>query len=545
MKKRVSLVISIFAILGILLAGCGASQQTSQPAANNTENTGREQAKVEQVLHLNMQGEPASVDPGIGADLISSNLLLQLYEGLTRYSPDGTYVNAAAEKVELSEDKKTYTFTLRDAKWSNGDQVTAHDFEYAWKRVLDPKTAAGNAYLLYYIKNATQFNSGKATADDVGVKALDDKTLQVTLENPTPYFLQATSLIPYMPINQKVDTENAKWASEASTHVSNGPFKLETWEHKSKIVMAKNPNYWDQQAVRLETVEFSMIEDENTELSMYDNDELDWAGKPFSSLPTDAIPALKESGERKAIQIAGTYWYVFNTEKPPFNNPKIRKAFAYAIDRQLLVDNITQANEAPALSAAPLKTSNRTEGYFKDHDVDTAKTMLAAGLKELGLTELPPITLSFDTGDQHKKIAVAIQDQWKHVLGAEVRLENKEKKVFFDDLATGNFEVGRMGWFADFNDPANFIEGFKNKENAINFAKWENADFAKMMQQSDLEQDPAKRMALLNQAEAIMMDEMPILPLYHYISLSMIKDKVKNVQFDMQGKADLKGVYLE
>jgi oligopeptide transport system substrate-binding protein len=171
--------------------------------------------------------------------------------------------------------------------------------------------------------------------------------------------------------------------------------------------------------------------------------------------------------------------------------------------------------------------------------------MLAAGLKELGLTELPPITLSFDTGDQHKKIAVAIQDQWKHVLGAEVRLENKEKKVFFDDLATGNFEVGRMGWFADFNDPANFIEGFKNKENAINFAKWENADFAKMMQQSDLEQDPAKRMALLNQAEAIMMDEMPILPLYHYISLSMIKDKVKNVQFDMQGKADLKGVYLE
>lgn len=548
MKKSVFALMSSIVVLGTALAGCGGGEQakpTEQQSANNGA-APAEKSSEPQVLKMNLHSEPPTADPGIAEDTTSGAIITATFEGLTRIGQDNKPINAAAEDVKVSDDLLTYTFKIRDAKWSNGDPVTAHDFEFAWKRVLDPKTASNYAELLYYLKNGEKAHKGEVSLDEVGVKALDDKTLEVKLENPTPYFLELTAFKTYFPVNKRVVEADKNWATEAKTHVGNGPFKMESWEHKSKMVLVKSDNYWDKDTVKLDRIEFSMVEDENTELSMYENGEIDWAGHPLSSLPIDAMPALKDSGKMTVQPIAGTYWYKFNTERVPFNNVKIRKAFAYAINRQEIIDNVAQANQLPAMGAVPPSVAVfKQDGYFKDNDVDTAKKLLAEGMKELGITKLPPITLSFNTSDGHKKIAEAIQDQWKKNLGVDVTLENKEWKVYIEDLHQGKFQIGRMGWLADFNDPITFLELYKEKMGGNNDTRWENAKYKELLNQSAKETDPAKRKEILAQAEAILMDEMPIMPIYFYTQSWVKKDEVKGVFIDATGNVDFKWAYIE
>ncbi|MET3287664.1 UNVERIFIED_CONTAM: oligopeptide transport system substrate-binding protein [Brevibacillus sp. OAP136] len=553
MKKRVFAWVSSAVVLGTVVSGCGGqgaqeaqspSPQPAQPTQNNTP-APAEKPKTEQVLRWNLHSEPPSADPGIAEDTTSAAIVRATFDGLTRSGEDGKPHEAVAEKIEVSPDLKTYTFTIRDSKWSNGDPVTAHDFEYAWKRALDAKTASNYAYQLFYIKNGEKYNKGEAKAEDVGVKAIDDKTLKVELENPTPYFLELTAFQTYYPVNPKVVSANANWATDAKTHVGNGPFKMEKWDHKSKLIMLKNENYWDKDTVKLDKIEFSMVEDENTELSMYENGELDWAGHPLSSLPIDALAALKDSGKLNVHPVAATYWYKFNTEKPPFNNVKIRKAFTYAIDRQALIDNVLQANEQPAMGPVPPSMWLNPDGYFKDKDFDNAKKLLAEGMKELGLSKLPPITLSYNTSEGHKKIAEAIQDQWRKNLGVETKLENAEWKVYLEKMHEGNYQVGRLGWSADFNDPINFLELFKEKNGGNNDTRWENPKYKDLLNQSGVEADPAKRSELLHQAEQIIMDDMPIMPIYYYTHTWVKNDKVKGVVTDALGAIDWKWATME
>jgi len=544
LKKSVFALVSSVALLGAALAGCAG--ETATPSNNTGQTPAAQPEKKEPaVLKLNLHTEPPTADPGLAEDTTSGAIVRATFDGLTRTTEDGKPHESMAEKIEVSSDMLTYTFKLRDAKWSNGDPVTAHDFEFAWKRVLDPKTAANYAYQLYYIKNAEKANKGEAKLDDVGVKALDDKTLQVTLENPTPYFLELTAFYTYYPVNKKVVEADPKWATEAKSHVGNGPFKMETWEHKSKLVLVKNDNYWDKDAVKLDRIEFSMVEDENTELSMYENGELDWAGAPLSDIPTDARATLKSAGKLITQPIAGTYWYKFNTEKAPFNNVKIRKAFTYAINRQAIIDNITQTNQQPAMGAVPPSMALKQDGYFKDNDVETAKKLLEEGMKELGITKLPPITLSYNTSEGHKKIAEAIQDQWKKSLGVEVKLENKEWKVYLEDLHQGKFQIGRMGWLGDFNDPINFLELYKDKNGGNNDTRWENPKYKELLNKSALEADPEKRKAILAEAEAILMEEMPIAPIYFYTQSYVKNDNIKGVILDGLGFVDWKWAYIE
>ncbi|WNF05260.1 peptide ABC transporter substrate-binding protein [Brevibacillus borstelensis] len=543
MKKSVFAAMSSILVLSAALAGCGGGDKAADNAQGNTAT--KEESTGPKVLRLNFKSEPPTANPALAEDSTSGALLRATFDGLTRIGEDGKPHESVAEKIDISEDGLTYTFHLRDSKWSNGDPVTAHDFEYAWKHALEPSVAANYAYQLYYIKNAQAFNTNKAKAEDVGVKALDDKTLEVKLENPTPFFLELTAFYTYYPVNKKVAEADPKWATEAKTHVGNGPFKMETWEHKSKLVLVKNENYWDKDAVKLDKIDFSMVEDENTELSMFDNGDLDWAGAPLSALPTDAIPALKESGKMQVHAIAGTYLYKFNTEQAPFNNAKIRKAFAYAIDRQSIVDNVTQANQQPAMGLVPPTMAVASEPYFKDNDIETAKKLLEEGMKEEGLTKLPTITLSYNTSEGHKKIAEAVQDQWKKAFGIDVKLENKEWKVYLDDLHQGKFMIGRSSWSGDFNDPINFLELFKFKNGGNNDTKWENPKFQELLNQSALEKDEAKRKQILADAEKIFMDEMPAAPIYYYTHSYVKNDKVKGVVLDGLGFVDYKWATIE
>ncbi|MFF2532778.1 peptide ABC transporter substrate-binding protein [Brevibacillus sp. NPDC058079] len=522
MKKSIFLVLSSVLFLGGLMTG----------------NEGiAKMAESKKVLRMNLQANPPTADPGIAEDSASLTIIRATFEGLTRKGKDGKTHEAAAESYTISEDGKTYTFKIRKAKWSNGDQVTAQDFEYAWKRVLDPKTASNSAYQLYYIKGAEAFNKGTGKEGDLGVKAIDDKTLKVELTNPTPYFLELLAIKTYYPVNKKVVESNPMWAKDVKTIVGNGPFKMETWEQKIKMVLVKNENYWDKDNVKLDRIDFSMEEDEYTELEMFKHGELDWAGSPTSSLPFYIDSKVAEKIKWKPI--AGTYFYRFNTEKAPFHNAKIRKAFAYAIDRELLIDVLGLSPWLATSYVPPTMTLNE-KGYFTDNDVETAKKLLIEGMKEEGITKLPPITLTYNTSEGHKKVSEIIQHQWKMNLGVDVKLEDKEWEVFLEDVNEGDYQIARASWTADFNDPISFLELFKEADGGNNDTGWENPKYRELLNQSNLEQDHDKRKVILAQAEQILMDDMPITPIYYYTNSWVQNDKLKNVDMDGLGAIDFK-----
>ncbi|UYU22619.1 peptide ABC transporter substrate-binding protein [Bacillus velezensis] len=524
MKKRWSIV-GLMLIFSLVLSACGGFSGGSGDTKGQTS------------LNINIKTEPFSLHPGLANDSVSGGVIRQTFEGLTRVNSKGEPEEGMASKIETSKDGKTYTFTIRDgAKWSNGDPVTAQDFEYAWKWALDPNNESQYAYQLYYIKGAEAANTGKGKIDDVGVKAVNDKTLKVELNNPTPYFTQLTSFYTYMPVNKKIAEKHKNWNTNAGeNYVSNGPFKMTAWKHSGSITLEKNDQYWDKDAVKLKKINMVMINNNNTELKKFQAGELDWAGMPLGQLPTESLPTLKKDGSLHVEPIAGVYWYKFNTEEKPLNNVNIRKALAYAIDRSSIVKNVTQGEQIPAMAAVPPSMKgfkDNTKGYFKDNDVKSAKEFLNKGLKELGVknaSDLPAIKLSFNTDDAHAKIAQAVQEMWKKNLGVKVELDNSEWNVYIDKLHSQNYQIARMGWLGDFNDPINFLELFRDKEGGNNDTGWEDPEFKKLLNQSQLETDPDKRIEELKKAEKIFIDAMPVAPVYFY-TVPWVQDKnLKNV----------------
>ncbi|MGE5702306.1 MAG: peptide ABC transporter substrate-binding protein [Clostridia bacterium] len=540
------------------LAGCSGGTQTNnqqaQPAAQPATTqpaTPQEPAApaTEQVLRTNNFTEPNNLNPNAATDIYSSNVLLQIFEGLTRINKDDKPENAMAQDIKVSDDLTTYTFTLRDAKWSNGDPVTAGDFEYAWKWVLDPKNGSEYAYMLYHLKNGEKVFKGELPMDQLGVKVVDDKTLEVKLENPTPFFLELTAFSTYYPVHSKTAMANPDWSKDAGpAYITNGPFKLAEWKHKDKIVLEKNESYWDANTVKLSKIEMHMITDTNTELSMFEGGELDMAGAPVSSIPFDAMPELKEKGVLFIKPKAATYWYEFNTTKKPFDNKKIRQAFSKAIDRKSIVQNITQGGELIATAIVPPTMFPENEqGLFKDNDVEEAKKLLAEGMKEAGyasIDKLPPITLSYNTDDAQAKIAQAVQDMWSKNLGVNVKLENQEWNAYYEGIKQGNYQVARMGWTGDFNDPINFLEIFKTKD-GNNHTNWESKAYADLLNKSATEQDPAKRKAILQEAEKLFIDDMPVIPFYFRGSIYVKSPKLKDVVISGMGNAQYKWASFE
>jgi len=545
MKKRLSVLFSLVLVLSLFLTACAGGNNNDNGADNGEGGT----EEVAQELRVNINTEPFSLHPGLANDSTSGTVLRQTFEGLTRINPDGEPELAMAESYEVSDDLTKYTFKIRDAKWTNGDPVTAHDFEYAWKWALDPKNESQYAYQLYYIKGAQAYNSGEGSVEDVGVKAIDDKTLEVTLENPTPYFLELTAFYTYLPVNKKVAEANDKWYTDAGeNYVSNGPFQMVEWSHNDKIVLEKNADYWDAETVKLEKIEMFMINDPNTELQMFQNGEIDWAGSPTGTLPTEALPQLKDQGVLTIKPIAGTYWYKFNTENEFLKNKNLRKALAYAINRKAIVENITQGGQVPAMAAVPPTMFPENEqGYFQDNNVEEAKKLLDKAIEELGLNgpEEIELTLSYNTSEAHAKIAQAIQDMWSKNLGINVELDNAEWNVYIDKLHQGDYDIGRMGWLGDFNDAINFLELYRDKDGGNNDTRWEHPQFKQLLIDSQKEADPEKRIEMLKKAEEILMDEMPVAPIYFYTNSWVKKDNLKGVYVSGLGDVQFKWAYFE
>lgn len=552
-RKLLALTIILTLIVTAGLAGCGKKAT--------------EEKKVEQVIRYNLGTEPETMDSAKATGQPEFNVLNAQFEGLVRLDSKFQVQPGMAEKWDISPDQLTYTFHLRDAKWSNGDPVTADDFAYAWFRVLDPKTAADYAYQLYYIEGAQAYNSVALTDDkgnplpdaeaklaeakkNVKITVKDPKTLEVKLTSPTPYFLSLMAFPTYFPVHKKTVESNPEWATKPETIISNGPFKLTQWEHQGKLVFEKNANYWDAKTVKLDKMIWTMVQESSTELVMFESGDLDIADNP----PSEEMDRLKNEGKVTILPDLAVYYYIFNTEKKPFDDVRVRKALALAIDRAAIVKSVTKSGQIPATAFVPLGLPDVKAGddfrkvggdYFKDADIETAKKLLA----EAGYPDgkgFPAFEILYNTSEGHKKIAEAVQEMWKKNLGlTNITLTNQEWGVYLETRDQGNFQVARAGWGADYLDAMTFLDLFELKDGGNNNTRWSDPEYARLIQVAKTNADPAVRIKAMHDAEKILMDNMPIIPFYFYTNPIMIKPKVKDLAVYTFGPTlDFKWAYV-
>lgn len=506
-------------ILGLIFTGCKGEAE-----------------KHKSSLQVAFNSEPKTLDPRLATDLQTANALHIVYEGLMRTDEQGNVIFGIAESVDISPNLKTYTFKLREANWSDGNMLTAKDFEETWKSMLDPLFPAPNAYQLYLIKGAKAYKENRGTLEDVGISSDGDRTLVVELENPTPYFLKMVSSFFYLPVSPQL-RENR----ESSEVISNGPYKLRQWKHHNEIIMEKNPMYWDAEAVTLDQISLVFL-DENTSYKMFESGELDRTGSPTSTLPQDAVSPLKEQQQLKIKPAFATHWIRFNVAKAPFDQSKMRKAFNLALDRRGIVDHVTQGNQKPAIGIVPPLSDWHQVFYYKDHDVTAAQTLFQEALTDMNLDKnsLPVITLYYTPSDRDHKIAQALQQQWGNILGLNIGLRALESKTFVQNVQQGDYQMALGSWYADFNDPINFLEIFKYKSNSSNRTGWENQKYIELLDASSQEGNPGQRLDILRQAEHLLMDEMPIAPLFFASFNYLENEHVKGVHLSELGILDFK-----
>jgi ABC-type oligopeptide transport system substrate-binding subunit len=490
-------------------------------------------ATGETVLRIANQGEPESLDPHKTSTTVESNILRNLFEGLVVQDPKGDVAPGVAESWTVSEDGLSYRFKLRaNAKWSDGAAVTAGDFVYSLRRIEDPKMNAQYADVLYPIKNAEEANTGKLDVSALGVAAPNERTVEITLKAPTPYFLQLMTHQTALPVNEKAVTRFGDEWVKPGKMVSNGAYMLDDVRPSSHIRIVKNPNYWNAGKVAIDTVVFDPSEDRAAVLKRYRAGEFDIV---YGDVPNDQLGWLRQNlpKELHIAPYAGVYYYSFNTAKPPFNDVRVRQALAMAINREVLVEKITLAGELPAYGFVPDGTAN-----YKSQKVSWAGMRQAdresAAIKLIGEAGYGPkkplaVKLAYNTSENHKRIAVAIAAMWKK-LGVNVELVNTELKVHYANLRQGDFEIGRAGWIADYNDAQSFLFLNQTSTRQQNFSKFSNADYDRLMDQASVTNEPDKRARLQEQAEAILLKEMPVLPLYFYVSKNLVSTPVKGWQ---------------
>jgi oligopeptide transport system substrate-binding protein len=484
---------------------------------------------AETVLRVANMGEPETLDPHKTSTTVESNVLRNLFEGLVVQDPKGDVAPGVAETWSVSEDGISYRFKLRaDAKWSNGDPVTAGDFAFSLRRIQDPKVNSQYAEVLYPIKNAQEVNTGKVPLTELGVTAVDAGTVEITLKAPTPYFLQLLTHQTALPVNEKAVTRLGDEWLKPGKMVSNGAYVLDEVKPSSHIKIVKNPNYWNASKVAIDTVVFDPSEDRAAVLKRYRAGEFDIV----DDLPNDQLGWLRQNmpKELHIHPYAGIYYYSFNTAKPPFNDLRVRQALAMALNRELLVEKITLAGELPAYGFVPDGTANYASQKVSWAKMSQADREAAAIklMNEAGYSPRKPLNvqLAYNTSENHKRIAVAIAAMWKK-LGINVELVNTELKVHYANLRQGDFEVGRAGWIADYNDAQNYLFLSQTSTKQQNYSKFSNPDYDRLMDQASVTSDRQQRASLLQQAEAILLKEMPVLPIYFYVSKNLVSTRVK------------------
>jgi ABC-type oligopeptide transport system substrate-binding subunit len=492
-------------------------------------------AAAQMVYNRGNPGDPETLDPQKTSTVVESDILLDLFEGLVTYNAKGEVVPGVAASWTANDDGTAYTFKLRpDAKWSNGEPVTADDFVFSFRRLMDPETGAKYANILYTIKNAEKVNKGQAKVEELGVKAVDPTTLEIQLEAPAPYFIAQLAHQTGFPVNAAAVKKYGKDFVKPENWVSNGAYTLKSFTPNDKIVAVKNPNFHDAKDVKIDVVNWFPIEDRAAGLRRFQAGEI----HTFNDVPTDQIKFIRENlkDKFKVAPYLGTYYFVFNSKKPPLNDVRVRQALSMIIDREFLAEDIWGGTMIPAYSFVPPGIGNYGEpaqASWKDLSPidreEKAKELLkAAGYGPGG----KPLTLEirYNTSENHKNTSVALANMWKP-FNIDVKLVNTDLKTHYALLRDkGDFDVARAGWIADYSDPQNFLFLAQSDNKGLNYANYANPKFDELMKKAANEKDLAARAKILQQAEAVFMEDMPNVPLLFYGSKNLVSDKVQGFE---------------
>jgi oligopeptide transport system substrate-binding protein len=471
-----------------------------------------------QELKLYLQADLLSVDPRIGYDRRSIQVIRELFEGLVRIGESGKPELALASSYTVSDDGTVYTFHLRPAKWSNGMDVTAEDFVYAWKTTLNNTLGTTGAYVLYVIKNARKANINECSIDEVGVRALDPSTLEVTLEHPAPYFFEFLDLPIFSPVCKAAVEKNLNWARGVSPdYVCNGPYILKDRRLKSHITLERNPYYKGPKPGKTERLNFAIIEDPQTAYNMFQEGSLDWCGDTCGNMSLEMVYDLNRKGQLIKQHSGGAQWLFCNVEQPHLASAKIRKAIACAIDRQEICDKLLQGGETPSYSLV-LRSMSLLKDQPFEYNPTLARQLFEEGMAELGYTRetFPTIVFTHFSEPTIQAVVEAEQEQIQKNLGIKVDLLSGDWSTFMKRFVSGNYQLLSMVWFTFYQDPMYNLEVVKHRKQGINNTGWENAKYISLLDQADQSVDPIVRNSYLQQAERLLMEELPVIPVFYH-----------------------------
>ena len=480
-------------------------------------------------LRIASMGEPASLDPHKVSGTWENYVVGDMFVGLTTENQKCEPIPGVAESWTISKDGKTYVFKLRKSQWSDGTPFTANDFVFSMQRILLPETAAEYASLLYIIKGAEALNKGETKAETLGVKAIDDYTLEIQLTGPAPYFLALLTHYTAYPVPKHVIEKHGNQWSKPANMVVNGPYKLVEWIPNTHVKLTKNEQWWDAGSVSLKNLTFYTQEDRAAVQKRFRAGEIDVA-MDFAS---DQIGWLRKNmpDETRIAPYMGVYYYPINSSAEPFTDVRIRKALSMAVNREAIVDKVLKTGELAAYSFVPPGVAyyeTPAEVDWKDMPFKERQKMAKDLLAEAGYGPDKPLefTLRYNTSENHKRIAVAVVSMWK-AIGVKAELFNSEVKVHYADLKQGDFQVARAGWIADYNDAQNFLYLLETRTGANNYGRYANPEYDKLMLEAEVTSDLKKRGALLHKAESLVMRDQPVIPIYHYVSKNLVSTKVE------------------
>ncbi|MBI4469113.1 MAG: peptide ABC transporter substrate-binding protein [Acidobacteria bacterium] len=497
-------------------------------------------------LRIGNGADPGTLDPGLARSSAEEQILINLFEGLVEYDVSGSELKPAlAESWTADPECRRFVFILRrDGRWSNGDPVTAHDFVYSWRRVLDPRTGSPQAYMLYRIRNAQALHGGRPgiRGEDLGIRALDDYRLEVDLTGPTCHFPRMLANSVCRPVHRRtVEQWREQW-TQPEHMVSNGPFTLASWRPADRVVLVRNPSYRGADQVSLEEAVYLLTNDPNTILNLYEAGELDTM--VTGHLPLPHIPRLRELPDYRSGPFLATYFYTVNVSRPPLNDLRVRRALSLALDREAICTQLLRSGQSPAY----FLTSSDFQGAYprpriEGRNLELARSLLADAGYPGG--ENLRLHLLFNSNSLQASIAQAIQGQWQGAFpAAQVNLVNQELKVYLDALHRRDFDLARRVWAADYDDPSAFLE-IMTSSSENNASQWKSPAFDRLIEEAGASADPAQRMERLARAEAAMLAELPIIPIYSLVTFFLTKPYVRGWEDHPLDRHPLKYVRLE
>ena len=553
------LALALASVMAVSVAACGSSSSTNDTSAADSSTTTEAADTTASAdgynLAVCLASEPMTIDPALNSAVDGAIMTNHMFEGLVKWVDNGSGEAELApgqaeswEKTVNDDGTVTYAIKMRDGiKWSDGKDVTAGDFEYSWKRLADPATAADYCYMIDMVQGYAEVADGSADKDTLGIKAVDDKNLEITLSYDCPYFEEIMAFPSTFPVRQDIVEGNEEWTYSPETYIGNGAYKMVEWSHNAYILTEKSETYYDYEKLGPDTIKYTLLDDNNAMLAAFNSGELNF----IMNFPTDEMANYLASGQITVAPYIGTYYVCFNTEDEVFSNPLVRQAFSLVIDRNYIVENVSQSGEVPATGYVPSGVYDaegangddfRTVGgeYYSvsaddyQANCDKARELLAEAGYPNG-EGFPAVEYMYNTDDRHKAIAEALQNMWQTELGVTVNLSNQDWNVFLKSRKDGDFQIARNGWIADYNDPCSFLDMWYTG-GGNNDAQYSNPEYDALIDAAKATSDQTERMAAFHKAEDLLIGQDSVLaPIYFYTNPYMLSDNISGMYYTPLG----------